>query len=556
MKRHDESIEDVLGNVLRSTPQQEMEAAGTRVLERLRWEGKKIVESSVPERATSRQGWKLMTAAAAVVCAVALSIVFWQGGSAAVITAADHGLYRVVGKEVKPVKIGEEIDLGETIRSDGASSATLTLQDGARIEMRAKSELAFEDAQDGLRIRLDDGSVIVSAAEKPRWHLYVQTKDARVSLTNTVSLVTAEEAGSRVAVIQGEARVEQGGIEKWLRRGEQLGTVPSFEPRSIAERISWSSRAGLFLPMLQQAVEAVTPPPPQNPAVPKWEAVAIRPCDPNATQPPGARGNNGVGENFTVTPGRFSTECMRLGVLINLAYVSNGEPLSNSQGMERKDSIKGPEWIHSGKLSDRYSIEAKAEGAPEKKTILGPMLRALLEERFKLKTHRETEDTPMFGLVVAKNGLKIKPFNTADCTPNDNAGFRVWVDQVRRGERGFCSFVYGDDAAPGITGWAFGGTTLTNFAGTLSRWVSRPVVDQTGIPGTFRFYLEVDSSISGVRIPDGPDGPIEIARPPDTPRGPDIFSAIQDQLGLRLVDGVKGQHQFIVVDHAERPSEN
>jgi uncharacterized protein (TIGR03435 family) len=543
MSRHDENIEDFLGETLHSTPQQEMEAAGDRVLQRLRWEGWKTVEISIPERVPARRTWRFLSVAAAAVVAVVISTMFWPAGSAAVVEAADNGLFKVIGSKVQALKIGEKIVFGETIRSDGASSAVLAVDDGTRIEMRSMSELALESANDGMRIRLNDGSVIVSAAKESKHRWYVQTKDTTVALTNTVSLVTAEETGSRVAVIQGEARVEQGGLYKWVRRGEQVATVPVLEPKSIAEGISWSRRAQVLMPLVQVQAQA------QDPATPKWEVVAIKPCDSSSTtNAPGVRGNNGAAENFTVSPGRFSTVCMRLSVLTNLAYVTNGEPLLNSQGLDRQENMKGgPDWVYSSKLSDRYSIEAKAEGTPDRKVILGPMLRALLEDRFQLKSHRETEEISMFGLQVAKGGLKIKPISDADCTPDDLESASRKVEQVRRGERGFCNFVLGQTVSPGTMGWAFGGHTMTAFAGIVSRWVRRPVIDQTGTPGKFRIYIEISDRVGAGALDDG--------LPPETPRGPDPVSAIQDQLGLKLVD-VKGAHQFIVIDHAERPSEN
>ena len=92
----------------------------------------------------------------------------------------------------------------------------------------------------------------------------------------------------------------------------------------------------------------------------------------------------------------------------------------------------------------------------------------------------------MYSLVIAKGGLKIKPINEAQCTPDDKSGGPKWVDQVRRGKMGFCGFVYGDNVRPGVTGWAFGGHTMTAFASILSRWVHKPIIDQTGATGRFR----------------------------------------------------------------------
>jgi uncharacterized protein (TIGR03435 family) len=506
-----------------------------------------------PRRPYTERTWRLLGTAAAVAATIVASILLWPGGSAAIVEAADNGLYRVVGSRMESLRIGESVGIGEIVRSDGAASAMLALEDGSHIEMRSKSELALEDANDGLRIRLNDGSVIVSAAKDASRDLYVQTRDAKVSVGDTVSLVTTEAAGSHVVVLQGEARVEQGGTSKWLRPGEQTMTTPIRELRSVAQEIAWSRRSESLLPMIQQLAAAlVSPQIPQSAGVPKWEAVAIRPCDDSLPQVAGARGNNGVGENFTVTPGRLSVYCMRVAVLMNLSYVRNGEALLNSSGLEQKDLIKGPEWIYSSKLSDRYSIEAKAEGTPDQKTMVGPMLQALLEDRFQLKSHREVEDISMLALVVAKGGPKIKAINESDCLPETQRGQPEgpkWLEQVRRGEKGFCYFVYGDEVRPGVLGTAYGGHTMTDFAGLVSRQVGKHIVDQTGLSGRFRFYLEHVPTPNS-RLPMTPVDPGQPAP------APDILTAIQEQLGLRVVDGPKGPHQFIVVDRVERPSEN
>jgi uncharacterized protein (TIGR03435 family) len=96
----------------------------------------------------------------------------------------------------------------------------------------------------------------------------------------------------------------------------------------------------------------------------------------------------------------------------------------------------------------------------------------------------------LYALVVAKGGPKIKPINESDWTPDDHRGGEEWLEQVRRGEMGFCGFLYGHETGPTTMGLAFGGPTMTSFARTLSSITHRPVVDQTGLPGRFRFYLE------------------------------------------------------------------
>ena len=93
----------------------------------------------------------------------------------------------------------------------------------------------------------------------------------------------------------------------------------------------------------------------------------------------------------------------------------------------------GPAWID----SDRYQIGAKAGDAVSKEMINGPMLRALFEERFRLKFHRETREVPIYSLTVAKSGLKLQPSSGRSCTPRDLSqpslppGEKPWCGQPR-----------------------------------------------------------------------------------------------------------------------------
>src|SRR5262249_46699946 len=144
--------------------------------------------------------------------------------------------------------------LGETVESNGGSGGTLRLADGSHVEMRSRSKLSITQADDGLRILLGTGSVIVNAAKQAVGrHLYVQTKDVTVSVVGTVFLVNAEEEGSRVAVIEGEVRVQQGPTEKKLSPGEQVATNPSMELPPVREEIAWSRYSAEHLALLQQA---------------------------------------------------------------------------------------------------------------------------------------------------------------------------------------------------------------------------------------------------------------------------------------------------------------
>jgi len=137
-----------------------------------------------------------IAAAAALILIVGLSSLFVRkstDGAAPYATVAEAGspsLYMA----------GERIEAGRLIRSNSAVGLLLDLNDGSRIEVRSQSELQLESAADGIRVRLNEGSVLVTAAKQGSGHLYVQTRDAMVSVVGTVFLVHAEQAGTRQVV--------------------------------------------------------------------------------------------------------------------------------------------------------------------------------------------------------------------------------------------------------------------------------------------------------------------------------------------------------------------
>src|SRR5687767_13306155 len=227
MKPHARKIEDILKDSLPSAPRGEMEPALDRVHARLQAdryvtprESEAHIEAA-PVPAWSRPAMRL--AAAAIVIAAAV----WAGASLrdqnvyAVLEAADGSLYRIAAQE--------------TIRSSGAAGAVLSLADGSHVEIRSQSELSWDHAPDGMTIRLDAGSIIVSA-RKPGRQLYVETKDMTVALAGvaqatkakgTTFLVNSANDGSRVAVIEGEARVRERSVETTLHPGEEVSTSPT-----------------------------------------------------------------------------------------------------------------------------------------------------------------------------------------------------------------------------------------------------------------------------------------------------------------------------------------
>lgn len=190
--------------------------------------------------------------------------------------------------------------------------------------------------------------------------------------------------------------------------------------------------------------------------------------------------------------------------------VSSGVPLKYiiEWAFDIRTEFTVPDWANEG--GERFSIEAKAEG-PASQAQCKLMTQVLLEDRFQLKSHREKREAPIFELVLAKGGAKLTPV-IADAPPGDG----VWM----RGNK---------VSSKGWEAWM--------IAATLQpiRGVDRPVVDKTGLKGLFEFRLDY-----AVR--------------PDEDR-PDIFKAVQDQLGLKLVSS-KGPVEFFTVDHLGKPSEN
>jgi uncharacterized protein (TIGR03435 family) len=190
--------------------------------------------------------------------------------------------------------------------------------------------------------------------------------------------------------------------------------------------------------------------------------------------------------------------------------------------------VGGPGWI----ATERFDIVAKAEGAPDQLTPeqFRPMLASLIEDRFQLKIHRETKEMPVYALVVAKNGLKLKA----------NAGEPGPMLRMGRGQ---------------LSGMKI---PMKMLLQQLAQQLGRPVVDKTGLTGEYDFTLTWTPQLGegGAGFGSGPPGPGGFEGPPPVdPNGPSIFSAVQEQLGLKL-ESEKGPVEVVVVDRVEKPTEN
>lgn len=189
-------------------------------------------------------------------------------------------------------------------------------------------------------------------------------------------------------------------------------------------------------------------------------------------------------------------------------------------GLDPRQIVGGPPWT----TADEYDIEAvAAEGVPAAGNW-DAMLRKLLTDRFQLTFHHEQREMSVYTLTVAKGGPKLK---TADADEGHSSG----CDRL-----GVCKF----RAEPTV-----------HFARWLQLVMDKPVVDKTGIAGEFDFTLtwtpdESQFTSMGIRVP----------APADNPNAPpELFTALQEQLGLKL-EPQKTSTEVLVIDHVERPSEN
>ncbi len=194
----------------------------------------------------------------------------------------------------------------------------------------------------------------------------------------------------------------------------------------------------------------------------------------------------------------------------------------------------GPAWLD----SDHWDIEAKATPSASQNDKL-QMLQALLKDRFHLAIHREVKDLPVYNMTLAKGGLKIQPIKEGSCLPVDLTKSSV-------AEPGKVPMDYCGTTGSGKGMIEASNGTMAEFAQQVCSAVERTVIDKTGVTGQFRIHLSFASS--GASAP-------QIGDPSPSVEDPSIFTALQEQLGLRL-DSSKGPVEVLVIDHAEKPSDN
>lgn len=231
--------------------------------------GPVLIRPVTPPSRTIPSGWAI--AAAAV---ITVGLTGWVAGRAFVngrglqttVQTVSGILYAVSDRGSTPIFAGREIASGEHVRTAKASTAIVRLGDGSLIEMSERAELSVVPESRGANIRLDRGNIIVQAAKQRSGTLNVLTPDCTVSVKGTIFAVSRGTKGTRVSVVEGAVKVEQGAQTSNLKPGDQVTTDASLTATPVKEEIAWSRDSGRYVSLLsdfkaiQKGLEAMPSP--------------------------------------------------------------------------------------------------------------------------------------------------------------------------------------------------------------------------------------------------------------------------------------------------------
>jgi uncharacterized protein (TIGR03435 family) len=238
-----------------------------------------------------------------------------------------------------------------------------------------------------------------------------------------------------------------------------------------------------------------------------------------------------------MTPGRLDLVAAPLRVIVAMVF-----PLGQGRVVGWPDGVDG----------ERYTISAKMpDGAPQAARQVA--IRNLLQDRFKLVTHEETRELPIYNLVLARSDGRLGPAlkeSSAEC----RAMLKAYYDALRGGAAqqvppaavGKCV-----SSQPGVGTMGFNGQTIGSFVNVLPQFVGRAVIDRTGLTAFYDLTLKW--------TPEPAIGTSPLGLPPSAPQpgadadAPNIFTALQEQLGLKLENG-RGPVEVIVIDRLEKPT--
>jgi uncharacterized protein (TIGR03435 family) len=260
-----------------------------------------------------------------------------------------------------------------------------------------------------------------------------------------------------------------------------------------------------------------------NIATPVARAQAANPVFDVVSIKPNTSGDTRV-TNRVQPGGRYIATNITLRQLIRDAY-----------RIQEFQIVGGPGWMN----SDRFDIVAKAEGNPSVGQM-ALMRQAVLTDRFNVVTHTEKREMPVYALVVKQAGTlgpKLRP-SSESCGDPSRPATQLQSGQIPCGISG------------GAGRLSTRGTPMTEFAHFLSFNSDRAVLDRTGLTGPFELALEwTPDPLQAPRVTGGD----ERAGASDLDSLPPLFTAVQEQLGLKL-ESARGPVDVIVIEHAERPT--
>jgi bla regulator protein blaR1 len=258
---------------------------------------------------------------------------------------------------------------------------------------------------------------------------------------------------------------------------------------------------------------------------PSFEAASIRPSNPDS---------------------RNHDLMWRPGGRLDAINISPAGLILDAYDIDSNQLVGLPSWARSTMYTIRAVAPAEVGQLPAREMIIADrqMLQSLLADRFKLKVRHATKELPIYELVVAKGGAKLSAVTEADLAP----GSSYRLDHPLAG---------GIQSGPGLI--IGSGMRMSDLASSLAGPSGRLVVDRTGLSGRYDFKLTWTPSPGAESGPDlgaNSGGNPRGATPADVePSGPSFFTALQEQLGLKL-KSVKGAVDVLVVDHIETPTPN
>ena len=285
-----------------------------------------------------------------------------------------------------------------------------------------------------------------------------------------------------------------------------------------------------------------------TPAPASFEVASVKPSDPNA--------GLGIMSMRPLGNSGFAVSNVPLRLLVRMAY-----------GVQDFQIVGGPSW----QMSSKFDITAKGpEGTTQGMPNMLPMMKTLLADRFKLKTHTETREMPIYAMVVARSdgslGRDIKP-STSDCS-NATAdaqkraeeiikgGASEFMAKIAKGETIPCTMMPAINPSNPSAGFGLrgNGQPMSALTQMLAQVTGRTVLDKTGLAGLYDWELRFDPTVLmallpqfGINVPALPAN--ATAAFADSPS---LMTALQEQLGLKL-DSQRGPVEVLVIDSAEMP---